>query len=89
MFTLKLFFFCLFVFRVDLFDLQLNEACVSSLTKSAGICVNPLSCEQFKTKRNEMNICSFNKTVPIVCCPTSGVRIGDSLKRKSLTSENF
>lgn len=58
-----------FVASTKVFDLVKNDRCFSSLNNSDGICVEPSDCENFMDNRNEMNICSFNHKLPIVCCP--------------------
>lgn len=56
------------------FELFVNDECVSSLTNSPGVCMEPLKCEHFKAHRHEINICSFNHRIPIICCPKSAVQ---------------
>ncbi|CRL05180.1 CLUMA_CG018056, isoform A [Clunio marinus] len=64
---------CHLIFMGSSFELELNDPCTSSLTNSAGICVDPRNCEQFKAHRREMNICSFVHRIPIICCPRNGI----------------
>lgn len=67
----------------DSFQLELNDKCRSSLSKSSGVCVEPLNCAYFKENRKQLDICAFNKLLPIICCPDDGV------KRKSVISNGF
>jgi hypothetical protein len=67
--------FCLIftVSRVSsMYELGLNDACISSITNAEGVCKDPRQCDQFKANRAKINICSFKEKIPIVCCPKSG-----------------
>lgn len=74
MFLCKIF-FTLFVIQCSAlsFELQLNDACTSTWGNTAGSCVEPSNCRDFRQNMKKVNICSFNKTMPIVCCPNSNI----------------
>ncbi|XP_070507432.1 serine protease snake-like [Chironomus tepperi] len=67
------------------FDLIEHDQCSSDFTGDSGVCVLASSCDEFKTQRNKLKICSFRGKIPLVCCPENNlVKIGDiSIKRIS------
>ena len=68
-------FTCLTIFILSLrfsesvFDLIENDQCSSEFTGDNGVCVEASNCEEFKTHRNKLKICSFRDKIPLVCCP--------------------
>lgn len=81
-------FICSSALSEDKFELKNGDSCNSTFKDSDGICVDAKNCELFKTYRDTLSICAFDKTIPIVCCPKVGVRIGESTKRKSEIGKN-
>lgn len=71
------------------FVLEADEKCVSTLTNSEGLCVEPLECELFPARKFNLNICSFMQKLPIICCPISSVKTSDLVKSKSAISKYF
>lgn len=56
------------------FELAENDRCFSNFMNTEGICSDPRKCEHFKLHKHKLSICSFNQRIPIVCCPSSGVK---------------
>lgn len=61
--------FCNIILVGSSFEQLEGERCHSQYLNTEGTCIDPRKCEHFRAHRRELNICSFNQHIPIVCCP--------------------
>lgn len=76
------------IFAQNSFELRTDDKCLSSLTNSEGVCVEPHSCDYYEEHRNNLNICSFNGRIPIVCCPENEDRVIQKSAISEITTQD-